>query len=68
MKEFIERMREAYIYDYAWSNEPLFFKVFMFVSILIGFILKVIYCVVVAVTIPLWIVPYIIYFTRRSRK
>lgn len=68
MKQFIDRVREAFDSEYAWAREPLFFKTFVAVFAVVLFILKVIYCFIVAVTIPLWVVPYIIYYTRRSRK
>lgn len=67
MRDFIERVRKAYNSPSAWDREPLFFKTFMWVLIVVGGILKLIYCAVVSVTIPLWIVPYIIYSTRRNK-
>ena len=67
MREFIERVRKAYYSPSAWDSEPLFFKTFMWVLAIVGLILSAIYCIVVAVTIPLWIVPYIIYYTRRRK-
>ena len=68
MRDFIERIRRAYNYKSAWDKEPLFFKTFMWVLVIVSLILQLIYCVVVAVTIPIWIVPYIIYTTRGSKK
>ena len=68
MRDFIKRVRRAYDSQSAWDSEPLFFKTLMWVIVVLGLILKAIYCVVVAVTIPLWVVPYIIYSTRRNRN
>ena len=68
MREFIRRVERAYNSQSAWDREPLFFKTLMWVLVIIGVILKAIYCIIVAVTIPVWIVPYIIYSTRRNRN
>lgn len=68
MKNFIKRIKDAYNYDYAWANEPLFFKVFLMILGLFGGLLMLLYMMVVAVTVPLWIVPYMIYWIRRNKK
>ena len=68
MKDFIERVRNAYNYEWHWDKEPLFFKTFVVVVVLISLIVKAIYCIVAAITIPVWIVPYIIYTYIRNRR
>ena len=67
MGKFIERIRDAYNYDYAWENEPLFFKAFMVIAVVPYWLLKLVYCSVVGVTFPLWIVPYAIWWTKKNK-
>lgn len=66
MKEFINRVREAYEYDWAWVNEPLFFKAFLVAFFIPMQVFKFIYAIVVGITFPLWIVPYVIWWKKKG--
>lgn len=68
MKDFIERVRKAYNIDFYFVDEPLFFRSFVVVLFLVVNIIKAIYCIVAAITVPVWIVPYIIYTCVRNRR
>lgn len=68
MRDFIKRIRDAYEYEWAWRNEPIFFKAFMIAIVTPYWVFKTIYAIVAFVTSPLWIVPYAIWWTRRNRK
>lgn len=67
MRKFIDRMRDAYEYDWAWANEPLFIKAFLIVMVIPCWLLKVIFAIIAGVTSPLWIVPYAIWWTRKNK-
>ena len=68
MKDFIERVRKAYNSDFYFGEEPLFFQSFVVVLYLVVLIVKAIYCAVAAITVPVWIAPYIIYTCVRNRS
>lgn len=61
MEDFINRIKKDFEYASHYDREPLFFKVFLwFVLVTVG-IIKIIYCAVVLISIPLWIIPYMVY-------
>ena len=68
MKDFIERVRKAYNDDFYIVDEPLFFQSFVVVLYLVVQIVKALYCIVAAITVPVWIAPYIIYTCVRNRS
>lgn len=68
MKAFFERIEKAYNSQGAWNREPLFFKVFMIFAVLVWGLLKVVYCILAFITVPLWIVPYMIFWIRKEKK
>jgi hypothetical protein len=67
MKKFIERIRDAYEYQWAWQMEPWFFKAFMVALIIPYALFKVVLVVVTGLTSPLWIVPYAIWWTKKNK-
>jgi hypothetical protein len=68
MERFIKRMKDAWNNLEAYDREPLFFKVFMFFAICVGLLCKLAYCIVIFFTVPLWIVPYVIYWCKKGYK
>ena len=67
MRKFIERIKDAYTYDWAWAKEPLFFKAFLVALCIPTGVCKAIFAIVVGITFPLWIVPYAIVWSRRNK-
>jgi hypothetical protein len=65
MKLFFERIRNAYNNERDYEREPLFFKAFMWVIVMVWYVLIALYVIIAAVTSPLWIVPYMIYWTKK---
>ena len=68
MRKFIDRIHEAKEYHYAWATAslPLKFIVFavsVFETLLQGFIV-----IAMTITLPLWIVPYVVIWNRRNKK
>ena len=68
MKDFIKRVSNALIYEDSFVIEPLFFKVFVFfVGVFVG-LFAIFFCVAAFITVPLWIVPYTIYWCHKNKK
>lgn len=68
MRRFIDRIHEAKEYDYAWATASLPLKVIVlavsfFETLLQGFIV-----IAMTITLPLWIVPYVVIWNRRNKK
>ena len=67
MKKFIKRIKDAYQYQWAWEQEPWFFKAFMVAFIIPYWLLKAVFVVVAGLTSPLWIVPYTIWWIKNNK-
>lgn len=68
MKAFIERLKNAYKYEWAYDDEPLPIQIIVGVFTCIYMILLFVYIVVLAVTCPLWVIPYAIYWIKKEKK
>ena len=68
MRDFIERIKNDWNDEWAYKQEPLFFKAFLWPAIAIYWIAKVIFVILAGATSPLWIVPYMIYWIRKNKK
>lgn len=68
MKAFIKRLKEAFKYDHVYDTEPLPIKIIVgtFTGFYMIFLLA--FMMVLVVTVPLWIVPYMIYWIRRNKE
>lgn len=67
MKEFIERIKDDWEYETEFNREPFYFKVFLFFVFLFYFIFKGVYAVLCFVTVPIWILPYYIFWKNRNK-
>lgn len=68
MKEFIERIKDDWNKETFYNDEPLYFKVFLFFIGMFYLILKAVYIVLCFVTVPIWILPYYIFWKRKGRE
>lgn len=67
MRKFIKRVTNAYQYEHEFDKEPLFFKSFIALLVVLYYIFIFIYAIVAFVTSPLWVIPYAIWWTRKNR-
>ena len=68
MRKFIDRIREAKEYDYAWATASLPLKVIVFAALFFETLLQVFIIIAMTITLPLWIVPYVVIWNRRNKK
>ena len=68
MRDFIERIKNDWNDEWAYKQEPLFFKAFLWPAMIIYWIVKVIFIILAGITSPLWIVPYMIVWIRKNKK
>lgn len=67
MKKFIERIKNAYNYEHCFDQEPIYFQAFIMFGTLLYWIGKTIFTIMVAVTSPIWIIPYAIYWIKNNK-
>ena len=68
MKDFIDRIKKDFEFVSHYDRESLFFKVFLWIAYITVGVAKIIYCVVVLISIPLWIIPYMVYWCHKRKK
>ena len=68
MKAFINRLKEAFKYEHVYDTEPLPIKIIVgtFTGFCILFFL--VFMLILVATIPLWIIPYMIYWIKKEKK
>jgi hypothetical protein len=66
MKNFIKRFKEAFKYGWAYEDESFPMKILVGVFTCFYMIFCLVLVLASVVAIPLWVVPYIIYCTRRN--
>ena len=68
MKKFINRVSNALNYERDFNNEPLYFKVFVVFCFCFRVVAIIIYCVLCFLTVPIWIVPYMVWYCIKHEK
>lgn len=68
MGAFFNRLKEAFKYEYVYDDEPLPIKIIVGVFACIYMILALAFLMVSVVTVPLWIIPYMIYWIKKEKK
>lgn len=67
MKDFIDRIKMSSEYERNFKKEPLFFKVFIIFVWIFEFVGKGIFCILCFLTVPIWIVPYTIWWCQTNK-
>lgn len=67
MKKFVERIKNAYNDEWHFDREPLFFKAFIVFGSIFYWIGSIIFGIIAAVTSPIWIIPYAIYWIKNNK-
>ena len=68
MKDFFERIKDAYNDQGAYNCETFYFKVFMWFIVIPYWVLKLVFSILAFVTVPLWILPYVIYCVKKGGR
>jgi hypothetical protein len=68
MKLFVERIKNDFDYEWAYSREPVYFKTFLWFLLFWGLIVKGLFCVLLFVTVPIWILPYFVWWNKKQRS
>lgn len=68
MKEFIYRVKNGLNFERSYDNEPLFFKIFLYFTYVFVIVGKAIFCVACFFTVPIWILPYMIYYCKANKS
>jgi hypothetical protein len=68
MKAFFNRLKEAFKYEYVYDNEP--FPIQIIVGTFTGFYMLFLlaFMLILVATVPLWIIPYMIYWIKKEKK
>lgn len=68
MRAFFKRLKEAYKYEYVYDTEPLPIKIIVGVFTCVYMIFLLVFVCILAVTVPLWIIPYMIYWIKKEKN
>lgn len=68
MRKLINRIHEAMEYDWAWATASLPLKVIVFAVLFFETLLQGFIVIAMTITLPLWIVPYVVIWNRRNKK
>lgn len=68
MKDFIKRIKDDYEYDWKYDEEPVYFKAFLWFALLWYEVGKFLFGVLCFVTVPIWILPYFIWWNKKKRS
>ena len=68
MKAFIKRFKEAFKYEWVYEEESFPMKILVGVFAAFYMIFGLAFILVTVATVPLWGVPYIIYYIRRNKE
>lgn len=66
MKYFIKRIKRDLDNDKCYNSEPIYFKSFLYFVVLICFVGKGVFALLSFVTVPIWIIPYFIWWRNKE--
>jgi hypothetical protein len=66
MKRFVKKIKAIILYENEYINASLFMRIITWFSVLMYAIVWVIMVVVLSITLPVWIIPYVVWWCKKE--
>ena len=66
MRYFLKRFKDAWNDQGTYNCETLYFKIIMCFLVIPYCVFKAVFIIIAFVTVPLWILPYMIYCAKKG--
>lgn len=66
MKRFVKKIKAIILYENEYINASLFMRIITWFSVMIYAIVWVIMVVVLSITLPVWIIPYVVWWCKKE--
>lgn len=67
MSEFINRIKDSMEYQEYYESQPIYFRALVCFIVIFEYIFRVVLFMISFITVPFWIVPYLIYTVVKTK-
>lgn len=67
MSEFINRIKDSMEFQGYYESQPIYFRTLVCFIVIFEYIFQVVFFMISFITVPFWIVPYLIYTVVKTK-